>query len=80
MPCGTCDLLRVKIERLNELLHEAKAPLADEIRPRLIAALERAALTFAQEHPDAPRRGIFRSTPLRVSIAIPAIRQHRPAS
>jgi hypothetical protein len=43
-------------ERLGELVGQATTALRVEVRPRLVAALEKAAPTFAREHPAAPRK------------------------
>lgn len=48
------DLRPSEEARLSQLMGEAVAQIRDEARPRLIEALVRAAVTFAQDYPDAP--------------------------
>jgi hypothetical protein len=48
------DLRESEEARLSQLMGEAVEDIRNEVRPRLIAALERAAITFAEDYPDAP--------------------------
>jgi hypothetical protein len=49
------DLRESEVDRLNELTFAAVDPIRDDARLRINEALVSAALTFAAEHPDAPR-------------------------
>ena len=51
----TEDFRVSELARLDELLDLAVNPIRDECRRQVNEALVSAALTFAAEHPDAPR-------------------------
>jgi hypothetical protein len=52
---GTEDFRDSELERLDELVEGAVDPIRDDARRRINEALVATALTFAAEHPDAPR-------------------------
>lgn len=49
------DLRESEVDRLNELTYAAVDPIRADARRQINEALVSAALTFAAEHPDAPR-------------------------
>ena len=49
------DFRESEKDRLNELTDQAVGPIGDEARRQINEALVSAGLTFAAEHPDAPR-------------------------
>jgi len=49
------ELRESEVDRLNELMFAAVNPIRDDARRQVNEALVSAALTFAAEHPDAPR-------------------------
>lgn len=50
------ELRPSELNRLDELAGEAIAPIRDEAQREINEALVKAALAFAAEHPEAPRR------------------------
>ena len=50
------DMRDSEIERLDELVETALAPIREDVERRAIDALVGAMQQFSQEHPDTPRR------------------------
>jgi hypothetical protein len=44
-----------ELVRLDDLIHDALAPIRTDVEHRAVEAIVAAALAFAAEYPDAPR-------------------------